>query len=328
MSRRQSLTPVAPLVTVAIPTWNRAHLVMRALASALAQTVRDIEILVVDDGSTDATPEVLARVDDDRLQIIRLARNGGISRTRNTALRAARGDWVAFLDDDNEWAPEYLERQLAFAASRPEAAVTYCRAERRDGRTGRVGLAPSAVWSGQVFRRLVSGWLPVMSGALLRRAALLEIGGFDEALLAYEDYDLLLRLAQRSQIAGSAEVLLVRHEHAGPQLSRNYPALARDAAVLERKWAVAIAGSCGRVAYWSWRAWLVKNAELARAMRAGETRARLDGLRSVGRMARYLPWSAPALARGVAVTLLGLPAYRRLTARLLAWPFIRARVSA
>ena len=302
-------------MTVAIPTWNRAHLVTRALGSALAQTLTNIEILVVDDGSTDATPEILAGVGDRRVRTVRLARNGGISRARNTAVRLARGEWVAFLDDDNEWAPAYLERQLAFAASRPKADVVYCRAQRRDARTGRVGLVPTAVWSGKVFRHLVEGWLPLMSGALLRRSAVLAAGGFDEGLLAYEDYDLLLQLAQRTELAGSAEVLVVRHEHAGPQLSRNYAALAQDAVVVDRKWKAAIAGSCGRVAYWTWRAWLVKNAELVRAMRAAETGDRREGARSVGRMARHLPWSAPGVARGVAVTLVGLATYRRLTAR-------------
>src|SRR5882672_7023255 len=111
----------APRVSVAISTWNRAHLVGRAIRSALAQTFEDFELLVVDDGSTDATPEVLAGVNDGRLRRVRHERNHGISRTRNTSLGLARGEWLAFLDDDNEWAPDYLERQLAFAASRPGA---------------------------------------------------------------------------------------------------------------------------------------------------------------------------------------------------------------
>jgi glycosyltransferase involved in cell wall biosynthesis len=316
-----------PRVTVAIPTWNRAHLVKRALTSVLAQTFTDIEILVVDDGSTNTTPEVLASVDDRRLRTIRLARNGGISRVRNTAIQLARGDWVAFLDDDNEWAPEYLQRQLALAASRPDADMVYCRAQRRDGRTGRVGLAPSAVWNGKVFRRLVDGWLPLVSCALLRRSALIDAGGLDEGLRACEDHDLWLRLAQRTHFAGTAEVLVVRHEHAGAHLSRNYQALVRDAAVLDRKWKAAITRSCGRVAYWTWRAGLVTNAELGRAIQAAESRERLEGLRSIGRMARCLPWSTPGVARGLAVTLLGATTYRRFTSTLRSWLTVRTRVS-
>src|SRR5687768_12700264 len=104
-----------PTVTVAISTWNRAHLVGRAIRSAASQTFVDTEILVVADGSTDETPDVLAAVDDPRLRRLRHDRNEGISRTRNTAIRLARGEWIAFLDDDNEWAPDYLDRQLTFA---------------------------------------------------------------------------------------------------------------------------------------------------------------------------------------------------------------------
>ena len=114
-----------PRVSVAISTWNRAHLVGRAIRSALAQTFEDFELLVVDDGSSDATPEVLAAVSDARLRRVRHERNFGVSRTRNTALGLARGEWLAYLDDDNEWAPDYLERQLAFAASQPAAGVVY-----------------------------------------------------------------------------------------------------------------------------------------------------------------------------------------------------------
>jgi glycosyltransferase involved in cell wall biosynthesis len=92
-------------VSVAISTWNRAHLVGRAVRSALSQTFKDFELFVVDDGSTDATPEVLAGMTDARLRRVRHEQNEGISRTRNTAIGLARGEWMAFLDDDNEWAP-------------------------------------------------------------------------------------------------------------------------------------------------------------------------------------------------------------------------------
>ena len=301
-----------PRVTVAVSTWNRAHLVGRAIASVLAQTFRDIEILVVDDGSTDATPQVLGRIEDCRLRIVRLDRNGGISQTRNTAIRLARGEWLAFLDDDNEWGPEYLARQLALAASHPGADVVYCRARRRDARTGRDGVVPAAIWGGRVFHHLVSGWIPLLSCALVRRSALLEVGGLDEELEASEDRDLWMRLAQRTDFAGTPDILVVRHEHEGAQLSRNYRLLARDAVVLDSKWKATIMASCGWLAYRRWRAVMVTIAEIVRAMEAAESGKRLEGLRSVGRMARHLPWSTPALARGLAVTVLGLKAYQRL----------------
>jgi len=192
----------APCVSVAISTWNRAHLVGRAIRSALAQTFEDFELLIVDDGSTDATPEVLAGVNDARLRRIRHERNHGVSRTRNTALGLARGEWMAFLDDDNEWTPDYLERQLALAASRPDTGVVYCRARLRNARSGAETTEPGGLWQGKVFCHLVDGWTPFMSGALIRMSALTEVGGFDERLRASEDRDLWMRLAQRTPFAG------------------------------------------------------------------------------------------------------------------------------
>jgi hypothetical protein len=154
--------------------------------------------------------------------------------------------------------------------------------------------------------------MPVVSCTLLRRSTLVAIGGLDEELKASEDRDLWLRLAQRTDFAGAPDVLVVRHLHRGVQLSRNYAFVARDAAVLDAKWKATVTASCGRAAYRRWRAMLVATAELVRALRAAEEGARVEGLRSVGRMARHLPWSAPYVARALVLTVLGPRAYRSL----------------
>jgi glycosyltransferase involved in cell wall biosynthesis len=317
------VTERPPRVSVAIPTYNRAHLVGRAIRGALAQTFRDFELLVVDDGSTDGTSAVLAAMGDPRLTCVRHERNAGISRARNTAIARARGEWMAFHDDDNEWAPDYLERQLAFAAARPGADMIYCRARRHDTRAARHGLVPSALWEKQVLPHLLKGWVPLMSCTLLRRSTLVAVGGLDERLGAMEDRDLWMRLAQRTDFAGNPDVLVVRHEHTGVQLSRDCEILARDAAILDETWGQVIRASCGPVAYRRWRAWLITNAELCRAMRAAEAGRRLEGARSAWRMARLLPWSAPRAARALALTILGLHTYRRLVAA--AWSRSAAR---
>ena len=312
-----------PLVTAVVCTWNRAHLVGRALASIRAQSITDVEILVVDDGSTDETPEVLASLAAPPVRILRHAANAGIGRARNTALAHALGKWVAFLDDDNEWMPRYLERQLALARAHPAAGVVYCRARRLDSRTGQKTVLPPAVWSGRVFDRLVAGWLPLMSATLLRRAVLADVGGLDEALCAMEDEDLWLRLAGRTDFAGTADALVVRHEHAGPQLSRNAALLARDAARLDEKWRTTIRAACGEVAYRRWRTFLGTRAAFAEIVGAVDRGERLRGCRSLGRLARYLPWSLPVIARALAVLVLGFSASSRL--RLLG-ARLRARV--
>jgi glycosyltransferase involved in cell wall biosynthesis len=301
-----------PLVSVAISTWNRAHLVGRAIRSALAQTVEDIEVLVVDDGSTDATPDVLAGFDDSRVRRVRHERNHGISRTRNTAIRLARGEWMAFLDDDNEWMPDYLERQLAFAASRPGADVVYCRARVRDARSGAATDREGGLYQGRVFRHLVDGWYPLMSGTLIRMSALSEVGGFDEGLRATEDYDLWMRLAPCTDFAGTTDVLLIRNERHGVQLSRNPEFAARDAATLDRKWRMAITKSCGRMAYRRWHLRFLVWAESCGVERAIETGAgaRVAAARCAGRLFRFLPWSAPHFANALALSILGLPGRR------------------
>jgi glycosyltransferase involved in cell wall biosynthesis len=314
-----------PRVSVAISTWNRSHLVGRAIRSALTQTFEDFELLVVDDGSTDDTPEVLAGVDDARLHRIRHDRNCGISRTRNTALGLAQGEWLAFLDDDNEWAPDYLERQLAFAASRPGAGVVYCRARRRSATSGSEVELPE-LRQGRVFCDLVEGWNPFVSSALIRRAVLLEAGALDERLRATEDRDLWLRLAQRTEFAGASDVLLIRHERHGPQLSRNPDFLTGDAAILAGKWRDAITVACGSRAYRRWQLRLVLWAEQCRVNRATERGEgeRVTAARSAGRLLRLFPGSAPHLAEALGRAILGS---RKLewVSRRLGWYRYRAR---
>jgi glycosyltransferase involved in cell wall biosynthesis len=314
-----------PRVSVAISTWNRAHLVGRAIRSALAQTFEDFELLVVDDGSTDATPEVLAGVDDRRLRWVRHERNYGVSRTRNTALGLAQGEWLAYLDDDNEWMPDYLERQLAFAASRPGAGVAYCRARQRHTPSGSE-VERGELRQGRVFCDLVEGWNPFVSSALIRRAVLLEAGGFDERLRASEDHDLWMRLAQRTEFAGASDVLLIRHERHGPQLTYDPEFHARDAAILAGKWRDAITAACGRRAYRRWQLWLVLWTERCRVERAAERGGgeRVAAARSAGRLLRLFPESAPHMAEALGMAVLGS---RKLewVSRRLGWYRYRAR---
>lgn len=301
------------LVSVVLPTCNRAHLVGRAIRSVLAQTVEDFEILVVDDGSTDGTADVLAASPDRRIRSVRLDDNGGVSRARNTAIALARGQWIAFLDDDNEWVPTYLERQLELAVAWPDAEVVYCRARRRNDCTGQdVGLVPTAIRSGRVFRHLVDRWHPAISCAMVRRSRLSALGGFDEELRVVEDWDLWLRLAQHTVFAGTAEVLVVRHENLGEQLSGQSELYTGALAIIERRWGPVIEAGCGRKTYRRWRAGLIAHLELSRAMRAVEAGRRLEAVCGAGRMSRLLPWSLPFLARALAFTVLGSRRYGKL----------------
>jgi len=122
------------LVSVVIPTRNRPQLVVRAVASALSQTYSRIQVVVVIDGPDAATELVLHRLQDDRVKVVALAENVGGGEARNTGVREANGEWIAFLDDDDEWVPEKIEKQMALIASLPnKRAFVSCKFTERCG---------------------------------------------------------------------------------------------------------------------------------------------------------------------------------------------------
>ncbi|HIE08163.1 MAG TPA: glycosyltransferase family 2 protein, partial [Desulfarculaceae bacterium] len=114
----------APLVSVVIPTFNRAAAVSRAVRSVLAQTYPEIEIIVVDDGSTDNSAELLRHEFGMQIKLLCLPRNHGVSYARNRGFELSRGSFVAFLDSDDLWSPEKTERQLTFMQARPDLLIS------------------------------------------------------------------------------------------------------------------------------------------------------------------------------------------------------------
>lgn len=179
-------------VSVITPTYNRAHLVREAIDSVLAQTFTEFELIVVDDGSTDGTPAVLAQITDDRVKVIR-RENGGASAARNTGLAAAKGKWIAFLDSDDLFLPHRLELQMAQAEKAPNAGLIYGRyfatshARPEKKLTGRCAdkIKLEDLLMGPVFH-----W----STVLIQRKFLLEAGGFDTRFAVGEEWELTLRL--------------------------------------------------------------------------------------------------------------------------------------
>jgi glycosyltransferase involved in cell wall biosynthesis len=211
---------MVPRVSVIIPTYNRAVLVREAVTSVLAQTYRDFEVLVVDDGSTDDTTAALAGYQE--IQVHRHRRRRGVAAARNTGLAAARGEWLAFLDSDDLWLPDKLARQMAHLENQPDLLVS-----QTDETWVRRGVRVNQPLShrkvgGWIFMPSLARCLVSPSAVILHRRLLEAHGGFDETLPAAEDYDLWLRLTWRYEVGLVPEPLVIKRGGHADQLSRQW----------------------------------------------------------------------------------------------------------
>lgn len=200
-----------PLVSAVIPTYNRARDARIAVGSAVAQTypADQLEIIVVDDGGSDDTEAVLRREFGERVRYLRKA-NGGVSAARNFGMAAARGAYLALLDDDDEWAPTKIARQVELLERRPEIGMVLTDVERMDeDRKGfeifhRRDFMPTDGW---VLPHVLRNPALAPASAMFRREVFEAVGGFDPTLRTAEDLDFHLRVALRFQEAVIAEPL-------------------------------------------------------------------------------------------------------------------------
>ena len=183
-----------PTVSVIIPAYNRAHLVGRAITSALAQSFKDLEIIVVDDGSMDETRELVGSFSDSLIRYLRHSENKGGSEARNTGIKAARGEYIALLDSDDEWLPQKLQSQLDILQELPPCWGGVCTGFWLLEGTSVVERTPDLPRN---LSNLLLAHCPLSAGSTLmvRKEILDKIGYFDESLPQHQDWDLLLRLA-------------------------------------------------------------------------------------------------------------------------------------
>jgi len=206
------------LVSVIIPTYNRAALVVEAIDSVLRQRRCLFELIVVDDGSTDATASVLTRREKE-LRYIRQPHRG-VAAARNLGARHARGQWLAFLDSDDLWQPTKLAEQLVF--HRQSGDILVSQTEEIWLRNGK-RVNPCAHHrkpAGDIFVESLTRCLVSPSAVLMRRELFEWAGGFDETLTVCEDYDLWLRIANRVPIGLVPKALVIRRGGHADQLSR------------------------------------------------------------------------------------------------------------
>lgn len=226
------------MVSVIITTYKRPpEILERAIQSVLGQTCQDWELLVVDDSPPDYVqrPDVESAVRQYEPYGVRYLpheRNLGANAARNTGLANAKGDFVAYLDDDDEWLPEKLEKQLeAMASYGAGTALIYCGRLVHNDTDGSIHEAKILFLDGEVFDQLIlSNFIGSTSYPLLRTAALREIGGFDPELPASQDFDVWLRIAQKHRVGFVRESLAKYHIHDGESITGN-PKKKLDAAL-------------------------------------------------------------------------------------------------
>ncbi|WP_155304347.1 glycosyltransferase family 2 protein [Desulfosarcina widdelii] len=212
------MSNTAPMVSVIIPTFNRNGMLKDAVDSVLDQEYGNTELIVVDDGSTDATVRMLSAYQN-RLRLIR-QENRGVSSARNAGIRAAAGTLIALLDSDDLWLPGKLRAQVDYFEAHPEALI--CQTEEIWIRNG-VRVNPGKRHrkeAGDIFERSLAMCLVSPSAVMMRKSLLGEVGLFDESLTACEDYDLWLRIAWKHPVHLIDTPLIIKRGGHADQLSR------------------------------------------------------------------------------------------------------------
>ena len=234
------MTEKRPAVSVIIPTYNRAHLLDRAIESVLDQTYQDFEIIVVDDASVDETEEVVISFADDRINYIRHQKNKGGSSARNTGIKAAKGEFIAFLDSDDEWLAEKPKKQIdKFKMSSKKVGVIYCGHCIVGEETQEV--VDEVIFSlrGNVFLNLLKMCITPASSLVIRRYCFRKAGFFYEVLPSCQDCDMWIRLSRYYKFDLMPEVL-VKHHLQGAQISTDLSKKIRETEVFLKKYRVAL----------------------------------------------------------------------------------------
>jgi glycosyltransferase involved in cell wall biosynthesis len=203
-------------VSVVMPVYNGQAFLREAIESVLAQTHSDLELVAIDDGSTDDSPAILAELAaaDPRVRVIRQA-NGGGARARNRALQEARAEWIINLDQDDVMLPNRIERQLAFLAAHPDVKVFSCRALyiNADGKAfGKTKCEP--ITTREAFEHHLASGEPIginHPAAALHRPTILEVGGYRPEFEGAEDIDLWNRVAERGHLVLQQDEVLMRY---------------------------------------------------------------------------------------------------------------------
>lgn len=212
----------APLISVVIPVFNRASTIARAIESVLAQSYKNFEIIVIDDGSMDETRNVVKSFQSECPQILYdYQNNSGPAAARNKGIKVAKGDFIAFLDSDDCWHAQKLEKQIHLFERHAELGFVHCWAEVTNPRGEKILRHPT--YSGFVFEHLLQdGNFIATSAVLVKKSVFDQVGCFDEKLKGPEDFDMWLRIALRYKLGYVGDYLTKKYEQAGNCLQNNH----------------------------------------------------------------------------------------------------------
>jgi len=203
-------------VSVIIPTYNRAHLISRVIQSVLDQTYRDFEMIVVDDGSTDNTAEIVNGFNDSRIRYIRHDKNRGAAAARNTGIKAAIGSYIAFQDSDDEWLPTKLEKQLmAFSNASSKVGVIYSGLWRIEKNNKiYIGYPYKKGKEGDLYHNhtILKNNFVYVPSMVVKKECFFKVGMFDEYLVTAEDMELMFRISKYYHFKYIEEPLVCIHD--------------------------------------------------------------------------------------------------------------------
>jgi len=232
-----------PLVSVVIPTYGRSTLLERAIKSVLNQTYDNVEIVVIDDNDSDSehrrhTEKVLQKyLKNNQVVYLKHEKNAGGCAARNTGIRSSKGMYVGFLDDDDEWLPEFVVKHME-KLSNDAAEIVYCNYFSTADPLGVDRLAMASDNKiGYVFDDLLTGWCPSTTSLfLIKKECFSTSGYFDESLQSFQDYDMWLSMARNHRFDCCDEYLVVKYQHGFEQLARNPIKRQNALNTLKKKW--------------------------------------------------------------------------------------------
>ena len=199
-----------PLVSVVLPTYNRAHLIVKSIETVLEQSYKNLELIVVDDCSTDNTQQRIGSIKDSRVSYIKTEKNRGPACARNKGIKLSKGKYIAFQDDDDRWMKYKLQKQVEVLMNSPESVgIVYTGIHKLiKGKNEYIPSKKNINREGCIFEELLRGnFVPIH--ALIRRSCFEKVGFFDESMPALEDWDMWLRMAEKYEFFYIKEALAV-----------------------------------------------------------------------------------------------------------------------